>query len=170
MIFCVQFFLPHQTWGMFQCCASLHIWMEKKYWKKYKEILEKNSNAIEIDGKYPIDSEGKDFNCFSLYWKRKKPVKQILWHFHLWNSKHYINVPFLTSFLLSFKISLLRSSYALLEYGICLKEHKIHGCSTGKTKSSRDFGFKTNTLYLHPAHQSASMLRWTRIQLFPSIP
>lgn len=52
--------------------------MEKKYWKKYEEISEKNSNAIEIDGKYPIDSEGKDFNFFSLYRKRKKPVKQIL--------------------------------------------------------------------------------------------
>lgn len=45
--------------------------MEKKYRKNPEEILEKNSNAIEIDGMYPTDSEGKDFNFFSLYWKKK---------------------------------------------------------------------------------------------------
>lgn len=43
--------------------------MEKKYRKNSEEILEKNSNAIEIDE--PTDSEGKDFNFFSLYWKKK---------------------------------------------------------------------------------------------------
>lgn len=142
-------------WSMFQSCASL--------------CIGKYSNTIAIDGYYPTDSEGNDFNFSSLYWKKKKPVKQILWHFHLWNPKHYINVPLLTSFSASFKISLLRSSCGLLEYGICLKEHKFHGCSTGGTKSSWDFGLKSSTFYLQCAHQSASMLRWTRIQLFPRI-
>lgn len=58
----MQFFLTNKMWGTFHCCASLYVG--------------KNSNTIAIDGYYPTDSEGKDFNFLCLYWEKKKKKKE----------------------------------------------------------------------------------------------
>lgn len=132
----------------------------KKYWKKILMLL-KLMNPLIQKVKILISL---------VYTERKSSWWNKFFDIFIFGTPSSIlTCLFLTSFLLSFRISLLRSSCALLEYGICLKEHKIHGCSTGETKSSWDFGLRTNTLYLQPTHQSASMLRWTRIQLFHGI-